>query len=54
MDGPIHGKQGWDLIEYDWDDATGIATGIYENVDLEQTATKTFFHPCRPEHFKQR
>ncbi len=32
MEGPVHGKDGWTLIEYDWDEEVGWARLTYERI----------------------
>jgi hypothetical protein len=44
----------WELVEYDWDPETGVATLLYERVREDTgevvTRTETRNHPTQPNH----
>ncbi len=50
----VHGRGGWELADYDWDPATGLATLTYERLrtDTLETQTKvvTKAQPSAPTH----
>lgn len=47
-------KRGWELVDYDWDPETGIATLTYERIREDtgetQTKTETKAQPYEPKH----
>lgn len=49
-----HGRNGWQLADYDWSFETGVATLTYERVrpDTEEVVTKviTKAQPAGPQH----
>lgn len=49
-----HGRDGWELEDYDWDPATGLATLTYERVRKDtgevQTKQLTKYQPTDPKH----
>ncbi len=50
----VHGRGGWELADYDWDPATGLATLTYERLrtDTLETQTKVVVkaQPAAPNH----
>jgi hypothetical protein len=46
--GPTHGVDNWQLVEYEWDPETGVATMLYEHDDgrtMTRTADQTAWLP---------
>ncbi len=49
-----HGRDGWELADYDWDPETGLATLVYERLRVDTGAIQEKVvmkaHPARPGH----
>lgn len=50
----LHGRNGWQLVDYDWNESTGVATLTYErereDFDAIETKVVTKLQPALPNH----
>jgi hypothetical protein len=50
----VHGRDGWELVDYDWDPDTGLATLTYERLRTDtgelQTISRVQAQPAAPNH----
>jgi hypothetical protein len=46
----VHGRDGWELADYDWDPETGLARLTYERPATGQVYERVELQPATPDH----
>ena len=45
-----HGRDGWELAEFSWDEKTGVGTFLYERPQTRETTVTVRAQPYAPTH----